>query len=354
MPIELDAKALDALSLRHAELLVGQARLRRREAARRLDTSELALVAATIGSHSIRLRPDMGDILGRLGSLGPVLGMTRNDHAVIEKAGVYQGWHAHPHAAMFVGPDIDLRCFIGGWAQAWAVTSLGPHGPRRSLEFFDAAGEAVHKVYARPDTDDAAWQALVERCADPDQGRWCRLEAPSAADETVDPATVDRDALLAAWDAMEDVHHFHGLLRRFRLSRSDATRLAAEAWSRRVDAGAVVSLLEDAAAEQVPLMVFVGSHANIQIHSGAIRHLKWHEGWFNILDPGFNLHLSVAAIAESWVTTKPIKNGQVTALECYAADGTVICSWFGLHKGHEAERADWRSLLARLDTAEVR
>src|SRR3546814_14721326 len=62
---------------------------------------------------------------------------------------------------LVLGPDIDLRVFFSGWDTAWAVEQEGRH----SLQFFDRAGDAVHKVYRTDATDIDAYDALVVRFA---------------------------------------------------------------------------------------------------------------------------------------------------------------------------------------------
>ena len=51
--------------------------------------------------------------------------------------------------------EIDLRLFLRHWAFGYALDEDTRSGPRRSLQFFDASGTAVHKVYATAATDRA-------------------------------------------------------------------------------------------------------------------------------------------------------------------------------------------------------
>ena len=44
--------------------------------------------------------------------------------------------------------EIDLRLFLRHWAFGYVLDEDTRSGPRRSLQFFDRAGAAVHKVYA--------------------------------------------------------------------------------------------------------------------------------------------------------------------------------------------------------------
>ena len=66
--------------------------------------------------------------------------------------------------------------------------------------------------------------------------------------------------------------------------------------------------------EQAAIMVFVGKRGCIQIPTGPMHSLRQAGPWFNVLDPGFNLHLRETAIDTAW----------------------------------QAEDRDWRAALARL------
>ncbi len=59
-----------------------------------------------------------------------------------------------------VGPDIDLRLFMDHWEFGFAVTDETEEGPRRSLQFFDRDGTAVHKIYLTAESDVAMWSSL--------------------------------------------------------------------------------------------------------------------------------------------------------------------------------------------------
>ena len=86
----------------------------------------------------------------------------------------------------------------------------------------------------------------------------------------------------------------------------------------------------------------------VQIHTGPVETLKTMGPWFNVLDPGFNLHLREDAIAHAWVVRKPTKDGIVTSLEIFDDRDRVIAIVFGKRKEGEPESEVWRGLLARL------
>jgi len=70
--------------------LTAEKRLRIRDAAHTLGVSEAELLATGVGEHVTRLAGDLRDLMMRMGELGPVMALTRNEAAVHEKEGVYQ------------------------------------------------------------------------------------------------------------------------------------------------------------------------------------------------------------------------------------------------------------------------
>eukprot|EP00887_Chlorella_sp_A99_P004523 scaffold53.g4523.t1 len=204
---------------------------------------------------------------------------------------------------------------------AWAVEQ----GERRSLQFFDEAGNAVHKVYCTAATELAAYRDLVERYATAPSWPELKPYPPStAAAHAEDPA-----ALRAAWLAMQDTHEFFPLLQKFAVTRLAALQAAGADLAQQVAVRAAESVLQAVAASGLPIMCFVGNRGMIQIHTGPVHELRRTGPWFNVLDPNFNLHLNTEAIASAWVVNKPTRDGWVTSLETYAASGDLILQFFG-------------------------
>ncbi|NOG70871.1 hemin-degrading factor [Roseicella sp. DB1501] len=311
------------------------------DAARRLGTTEAALVACGAIGPVVPLRPDWPALIGALPRLGWVMALTRNEHAVHERHGAYRGVSAGPGHILVLGPEIDLRLFPGRWAHAFALA-----GERPSIQVFDRDGEAAHKVYAvAGETDMAAWGALVAAftasgLAAP------RLQAPPVpppATETL----VDAVALRADWLALRDTHDFIRLLRAHRATRRQALALAGEDLALRLDPGAAAIALRLAAEREVPIMLFVSNRSAIQIHTGPVRRLLPSPGgWFNVLDPAFNLHLRESAVAAAWRVVKPTEDGAVTSIELFDAEGGLILQLFGARKPGQPEQPAWREIAA--------
>ncbi|RVA24326.1 hemin-degrading factor, partial [Mesorhizobium sp. M7D.F.Ca.US.004.03.1.1] len=134
---------------------------RERDLAAQLGISEAELVAAHSGDGVVRIEPRVNDLLTGLEAVGEVMALTRNESAVHEKIGVYDKVVTGNHNAMVLGENIDLRIFPKVWAHGFAVEKRDGDEIRRSLQFFDPAGEAVHKVHLRPASSLYAYQKLV-------------------------------------------------------------------------------------------------------------------------------------------------------------------------------------------------
>jgi len=319
-----------------------------RDAAAQLGVSEGQLVACGCGESATRLRPDMPALLGALPSLGRVMALTRNDNAVIEKNGRYAEISIRGPMGLVLAGAIDLRLFMTHWHHAFAVTEPGRHGARRSLQVFDADGTAVHKVYLLSDSDAAAFDALLRDFRADDQGTELAVTpAPARAAERPD-AEIDAAGLRAAWSQLKDTHDFYGLLGRFKVSRTQALRLAAPDMVSRAKPASHRTVLESAAKSGLSIMVFVGSPGCIEIHTGPVHKVFETNGWFNVMDEDFNLHLREAGVATSWVVRKPTTDGLVTALELYDAAGELIAQFFGERKPGKPELPGWRELAETL------
>lgn len=340
--------------------------LRRKEKARHRDIaamlhiSEGELIAAHAGIapenreqllSATSLRAEWPDIIGSVTSLGTVMALTRNASCVHEKTGVYQNISSSGpgrQIGLALGREIDLRIFYQYWAHGFAVCEQSEQGPQRSLQFFDASGTAVHKVFMKPHSNLEAYEALVARFAAAEQVTGITpLSAPSKPLELAD-RDIDVAGMRHAWASLRDTHDFFALLRKFAVTRTQALRLAENRFAQAVDVGSCQDLLQAAACQSVPIMVFTGNEGMIQIHSGIIHKVMKTGPWLNVLDPGFNLHLREDHIASAWVVRKPTTDGLVTSLELFDTEGETIAMLFGERKPGKPELCEWRALIDNL------
>ncbi|TEA78603.1 hemin-degrading factor [Allopusillimonas ginsengisoli] len=335
-PIEQRAQPLRE---RYAQAKAADPKARIRTLAEQLQVSEVELVAAQCGDlTSIQLTSPAQDIFKELGALGRVMALTRNDWCVHERHGKYEDIRAGKSMGIVLGPDIDLRVFFGPWATSWAVND----GGRRSIQFFDKAGVAIHKVYVTDETDAAAYDALVQKFTSHDP-QWPVIEPATAPAENQNGEATP--SLRTDWLAMQDTHEFHNLLQRHKVSRMTALRAVGPDLAQEVSNDLAERMLQAVAERDISFMCFVGNHGMIQIHSGPIKKVMRTGPWFNVLEPHFNLHLNTTTIASTWIVNKPTADGWVTSLECYTDQGDLIAQFFGARKPGIPELSSWRELL---------
>jgi len=330
-------------------LCVEQPTLRRREQAELLKVSEAALIDQHCGVASVRLSTEFSDIIKALPALGYIMTLTRNDSAVHERKGCYDNVSVRGPMGLVITEDrkIDLRIFVNRWASGFAVQEPIKEGFRYSLQFFDGAGGAIQKIFLQPTSDVQAFVALVNKYNDDTVAPLSFSELP-ADPYNVETAQVDRQMLIADWQAMTNVHQFFGILKKYQVSREQAFEIVGAPLARPVDPLLMANFLTKIAASALSIMCFVGNHGNIQIHTGAIETVKKVGPWLNILDPEFNLHLLQENIANAWVIKKPSVDGNITSLELYDKKGATIAQFFGQRVEGEAENRRWRSLVESL------
>ncbi|MES2664630.1 MAG: ChuX/HutX family heme-like substrate-binding protein [Pseudomonadota bacterium] len=307
--------------------------------------SEAALVAAHLGQGVTALAPAPEGLMPLVKGLGEVMALTRNTSCVHERIGVYDGFHAGPHAQMILGAEIDMRIFPSHWKFAFAVVEGTEDGPKRSLQVFDAAGDAVHKVHLKPASDVAAFDALVATLRLADQSQTLDL----APRKPTDPAKGDAaaaDDLRSHWDRMTDTHQFMGLMPKLKMNRLGAYRMAGAPYVRALAPESVTRALHAAANDAIPLMIFVGNAGCIQIHGGLIEKVVPMGPWINVMDPRFNLHLRADHVAEVYCVNKPTARGAAISIEAFDAEGGLILQIFGYRK--DAAPDAWNALTLTL------
>jgi len=330
-----------SLKERYEQLKAENPKQRIRDAAKQLGASEAQLVASGVGTAATRLEGNWQELLQEVITLGKVMALTRNDDAVHERKGIYDNITFQGPVGTAVNPDIDLRMFMMHWASAYAVNE----NDRLSIQFFDKAGDAVHKIYCTEDSNIEAYHALVKKYTAAEQTIGLEVTPyPAKAAEKPD-TEIDADGFREAWKNITDSHQFFGILGKFGVSRLQAMRLAPEGFVEKVPNDISRKALIAAAERQVPIMVFVGNRGCIQIHTGKVKKVMEAGPWYNVLDPDFNLHLKETAIAHSYIVKKPSEDGTITALEIYDEQGEMIIQFFGKRKPGIPELEEWRTLV---------
>lgn len=341
----------DSLSSRWEALKVSQPGIRIRNAAQSLGVSEAELIATLQGKGVIRLKPEFRQILSDVEKLGKVMALTRNEEVVHERKGTYlnPSLGGGP-VGLFVGEDIDLRIFFKPWAFAFAVEEKSDKGSKRSLQFFAHSGYAIHKIYLTEDSNSDAWDALVEKYRETSSSQLLEIIGDEPSRPDLPDSEIDIAEFQAGWLALKDTHDFFGLLQKIKLGRIQALRLApAGNYAVQVSPESVTDILKGASEKLIPIMAFVGNPGMIQIHTGPVRKIFEHNGWQNVMDPDFNLHVNMKGIDQVWVVRKPVAEGVVTALECFNSAGEQVLQLFGKRKPGIPELKEWQDLVQQVE-----
>ncbi|MFT4033905.1 MAG: ChuX/HutX family heme-like substrate-binding protein, partial [Siphonobacter sp.] len=256
---------INELKQRYEALKAENPKLRIRDAAQQLGVSEAELVNA--GDSSIRLKEDFESILKDVPSLGYVMALTRNESCVHERKGPYTKVSFTNHVGLVLGEDIDLRLFMMHWKFGFAVSD----GRMKSLQFFAGDGEALHKIYLQESSDAAAYDALVEKYTE--EKLPLEITASPVKEAEVADSEVDVEGFRTGWINLQDTHEFFGLTRKYKLTRTQALRLAPEGYAYPVPFEQVKDVFNKVSETGLEIMIFVGNRGCIQIHTGEVRQL---------------------------------------------------------------------------------
>lgn len=345
-----DAQTLQPDDIRKAR--AENPKKRERELAESLGISEAQLLAAHLGDGVTAVAAHPDKVMAIAQTLGEAMALTRNGSCVHEKVGVYENYHPGPHASMILADEIDLRIFPSHWRHAFMVEKETEDGVRRSIQVFDAAGDAVHKVFMREEAHLAAWETAkaVEALTDVSSSLVVEARKPT---EVPKSDLSKQDILRKEWSRMTDTHQFMRLTSKLKMNRLGAYRIAGEPFARPLDVGAINQMLSKLQAQGVEVMLFAGNRGCIQIHTGSINSLKPMGPWQNVMDPRFNLHLRMDQINEVWAVDKPTQRGAAMSVEAFDADGGLIFQVFGVPKEGRDSRPAWRAIVDTLETLET-
>ncbi|EJL94545.1 putative heme degradation protein [Herbaspirillum sp. CF444] len=348
------------LADRWSALRTAEPKTHPRDAAQKLGVSEAELVATNVGKGVTRLR-DGGDaykaVYDRLHELGRIKAITRNDNAVLERVGTVTKAKLNADGRVipgtgFAGGQIDLRFGTDNWRSAFAVVQPGREGKvSRSLQFFDVHGNAVNKVYLDNEAGVAVFDKLVGDFKATDQSAALKVDRAPTKVIRKPNGDVDVKELRDSWNELTDVHEFPRLLKDLGITREQALDLIGKDAAYRISAQSVQTLLNSASSQAQPIMVFVSNPGMTQIFSGTVKTVKATGEWFNVLDPDFNLHLRQAGIDHGWVVKRPAKDGVITSVEFYDANGEQVVNFFSRRDRNKEESAMWRSIVASLARA---
>lgn len=248
----------------------------------------------------------------------------------------------------YFGDQVDLRFRFPAWEYAFAlIDTTNADCARRSLVFFNAAGQLIHTVTLANTSHEAEFDALVKDFRHADQSVPAQLEPVQALDAqapSVADAEVDLKAYHAAWNAIADVHQFNRVLRDFKLKREQSVRLGPTDKARALAPAAVEELLRSAVKEAIPIMVFVSNGGVIQVHGARIHNVRAVGDWLVVDDPDSYITINRAAVHSAWA----IERAGVYSVDLFDGQAQLIASFFGVRSKDNPEPAPWINLVKRL------
>ena len=330
---------------------------RARDFAEEQGIAEGQLVAAYVGQpHGpVAIAAEPKRLLPLVSALGDVMALTRNESAVHEKRGVFGEYKGSDHVGLILGDEIDVRVFPSHWVSAFALEEPGEDGAmKRSIQVFDAAGDAVHKIHLKPESDAAAFAALVDALRLPEQSPVLYVAARKP--EPGPKITTDNLAAMRAdYDAMTDPHQFIMMVQKHGFNRLGAYRALGAPRATLLAKDTVTTVLEAASKGGFPIMIFVGNMGMIQIHSGPVHKIMPMGPWINVMDPRFNLHLRADHVAEVYRVEKPTKIGPAVSIEAFDPQGGLILQMFGKRVSEDSYEGveAWNALVRGLPSVEM-
>jgi len=269
--------------------------------------TEVERLVAACGDDVTRLAGNWRGLLAELADIGPVVAITRNPHAVLEQRGHYPRGLEPGEASTELGLRLDLSRWHAGFA-----THSGP-APR--VQFFDAYGTQVHAVALEPGGDVAAFDRLAERWAHEDQSR---RQAFRARPQASHPAELLIGRLSGAEHAMPVV-----------------------GWS-------LGFVLEQAAAEALPVLIEVENDAATQSFRGRVALTRALGPWINVLDPRVALHVRRDGLDDTWVVRRATWRGVAATLEVLEGEGTPVVRVGSAAEPGSVQERLWARLLESL------
>lgn len=330
-------------------------KIRIRDAAKKLNSTEAELLATSCNDTVTRLDVNITDFLANeIPLLGKVKALTRNDEVVHERNGEYlnPSFGKNSHVGLFVGDDIDLRIFLSHWKFTFAVSEVARGKMRYSIQFFSKEGNAIHKIYLIKESNNDAFLKIKKVFQHKIQG----IEKNEITTEKIDierrKENPNINEFQKDWLNLKDTHAFFPLLKKYGVTRLQALEIAPERdgihYAKKVSNDVIKKSLERVSETGTPIMVFVGNKGMLQIHTGPVKKLLEMKEWYNVMDPDFNLHIKTTDIKECWLVKKPTSDGEVNSIEVFNFKEELICTFFGKRKPGIPEDLNWLKIINEL------
>lgn len=291
--------------------------------AARLGVTEAELVAAHVGRTAVRLGHDWALTLRWIGAIGPVTALTRNEHALLRQLGNFARVRVEGTRAIVEGGGINLQTILSRWHVAFAVISEAPDGARRSLQFFDVDGAAIHEVCLDGRGAREQFERLIDVLRSDEQRP--AMDIARGTRRLRRRRKIDVAGLRAGWEQLGSALDLQGLLDGFGTTRTQAFRLVGPRLAQRVKTANCRNLLREVSERRLPMRVVLPNIAVAQSYEGLLHRVEQgDDGWVKISDPTSMLHLWEAGIASVWLVRGLNRNGVGPHVELHDDRGHAV------------------------------
>lgn len=245
-------QSLESLFARWQEKIAAGEKKRTREMAAALGCTEAELVASGAGSEEVRFLPveRAEEWLRAAAGVGRSMWLLRNEATVLEADTTLSDIRRDVDHLELEGPGLSIRLRAGQCRFAFFIKT--EQGPPRSLQIFDPRGGAVLKLYLKNKNRIQSFDTAL--------APHFLSERPEALEiANGEPSGFFGETSSAGGDPLEPA--------------------------------AVRSLLEEASRREETVVLSAANPGGRMTADHRPSRLVPMEDWFNILDPGFNLHL---------------------------------------------------------------
>jgi putative hemin transport protein len=315
----MEKKSYSHLSEEWENLKAQKPGIRIKEAADMLQVAEAQLLVTKCGENVKRLNHHPIAILNAISEVDEVMALTRNASVVIETNGKYPTFLLEDH--WLVGNNDDFHIIFDTTiiTHIFAVTDEFGGQTRNSIQFFDAAGKAIHKIYFDPSVPEEAYTSITHTFLSPNQEKEINcLSYPKAT-----RVEISKEIALQKWESLKNYHRFDNL--EFYLGNSllDIVTRLGEDLARKIPTDASTQLLLGLANKDISISYIVKNMGCTQLFRGPVRNVFVKDDWFNVKDPDFNLHILKTQLDTGYLVHVPLINNHRLALLFFNKQGEL-------------------------------
>ncbi|MCS6903955.1 MAG: ChuX/HutX family heme-like substrate-binding protein [Bacteroidia bacterium] len=292
--------------------------IRIKEAADILQVAEVELLVTRCGENVWRLNHNPIAILNAVAEADEVMALTRNATAVIETVGKYPEFTLEDH--WLIGNNDDFHIILDSTLvhHIFGVTDSFVGKTLQAIQFFDAAGNAIHKIYFE-EASQATYKNIIESFLSPNQEKeiecvhYAKSHKPEISEETA----------YQKWQSLKNYHRFDNL--EFYLGNSllEVVSKLNEDLARKVPTDILAQLLLGIANKDISISYIVKNTGCTQLFRGPIRNVFVKDDWLNVKDPEFNLHILKTQLESGYLVHVPLMHSYRFALVFFNKAGEI-------------------------------